>query len=42
VTVLSIVTRKDFLIGVAIGFFALPYVTKNARGLLDKVKGAAS
>jgi hypothetical protein len=39
---LSIVTRKDFLIGLAVGFFALPYVTKNARGLMDKIKGAAS
>lgn len=35
-------TDKRFLVGVAIGFFVVPYATKNARGLLDKVKGAAS
>lgn len=39
---LSILTRRDFLVGAAVGFFVVPYLTKNARGLLDKVKGAAS
>lgn len=33
-------TDKRFIVGVAVGFFAVPYLTKNARGLLDKVKGA--
>ena len=35
-------TDKRFLVGAAVGFFVVPYLTKNARGLLDKVKGAAS
>lgn len=38
---MSILTRKDFLIGAAVGFFVGPYVVKTGRQLLDKVKGAA-
>jgi hypothetical protein len=39
---LSILTRKDFLIGAAVGFFVGPWVVAQSRGLLEKVKGAAS
>lgn len=39
---MSWLTNKQFIVGVAVGFFAVPYLTKNARGLLDKAKGAAS
>lgn len=38
---LSMLTRKEFLIGAAVGYFLLPYVTKNAGSLLAKVKGDA-
>jgi hypothetical protein len=34
-------TGKDFLIGAAVGYFLLPYIVKNAAGLLGKVKGDA-
>jgi hypothetical protein len=39
---LSYVMDRRFLVGAAVGFFIVPYITKNARGLLDKAKGAAS
>lgn len=39
---LSYLTDKRFLVGAAVGFFLIPYATKNAKGVLDKLKGAAS
>lgn len=39
---LGYLTDRRFLVGAAIGFFVVPYLTKNAKPLLDKVKGAAS
>jgi hypothetical protein len=39
---MSWVTDKRFLVGAAVGFFIVPYLTKNARGLLDKVKGGGA
>lgn len=38
----SWLTDKRFIVGAAVGFFVVPYLTKNARGLLEKVKGGGA
>lgn len=39
---MSWVTDKKFLVGVAVGFFVVPYATKFVREQVSKVKGAAA
>lgn len=39
---LSILTRKDFLIGAAVGFFVVPYASKFVREQVEKLRGAAA
>lgn len=39
---LSYLTDRRFLVGAAVGFFIVPYLSKNVKPLIDKVKGAAS
>lgn len=39
---MNIVTDKRFLIGLAVGYFGLPFVMKNARGLVDRLKPATA
>lgn len=39
---MSIITDKRFLIGLAVGYFALPYVAKNVRGLVESLRPATA
>lgn len=39
---LGYLTDRRFLVGAAVGFFVVPYISKNLQPLLAKVKGAAS
>lgn len=39
---LSIVTRRDFLIGAAVGFFVVPYAAKFVREQATKLRGATA
>lgn len=38
---LSILTRRDFLIGAAVGFFVVPYAAKTIRAQVEKLRPAA-
>lgn len=35
-------TDKRFLVGVAVGFFVVPYASKFVREQVTKIKGAAA
>lgn len=39
---MSVLTDKRFLIGLAVGYFALPYVTKNARAAVERLRPATA
>lgn len=39
---MNLVTDKRFLIGLAVGYFALPYVMKSARGAVERLRPATA